>query len=188
MKTITLGDTVVVSDPCYSIPTWCQCILKDVLPGRYNVMCDKFSSDGWGERVSTLMVVHEHFNTENKLSWRREPADIGVDSGQCGIFDKKSYRSDDAAERIATPIIDFMMPYNDTDGDKWYEKICKFTLSDEQWGVYDTGAVSCSGIGDGGYTLRVAKFKGKVIGILLDYHMEVLNNNVIELLRQSHIL
>lgn len=187
MKTITLGDTVVVSDPCYSIPTWCQHILKDVLPGKYNVMCDKMDCS-WGNRVSTLMVVHEHFNKEDKLSWRKVDADIGVDSGQCGIFDKKSYRSDDAAECITTPDSNFFLPYDGTEGDKWYEKMCKFTLSEHQWGAYDTGAVSCSGIGDGSYTLRVAKYKGKVIGILLDYHIEVLNNNVIELLRESHIL
>ena len=34
-KRITLTNRVVVSDPCYDIPTWCQIILNNVLPGGY---------------------------------------------------------------------------------------------------------------------------------------------------------
>jgi hypothetical protein len=47
--------------------------------------------------------------------------------------------------------------------------MCKFTLCDDQWGSYNTGVVSSSGCGDGSYRLLVAKHKGKIVGIALDY-------------------
>jgi hypothetical protein len=43
--------------------------------------------------------------------------------------------------------------------------MCKFTLGKESWGLYDTGAVSSSGIGDGMYPLEVMMDNGKVVGI-----------------------
>jgi hypothetical protein len=38
--------------------------------------------------------------------------------------------------------------------------------------MYDTGVVSSSGIGDGGYRCLVAKHKGKIVGIAIDFGME----------------
>jgi hypothetical protein len=43
------------------------------------------------------------------------------------------------------------------------------TLSDEQWGAYDTGVVSSSGYGDGSYRLLVAKANGDIVGIGIDF-------------------
>ena len=54
-------------------------------------------------------------------------------------------------------------------GEKWYEKMCKFTLCDDQWGSYNTGVVSSSGIGDGSYKLLVAKHNGMIVGIAIDF-------------------
>jgi hypothetical protein len=82
------------------------------------------------------------------------------------------YRNDEVAEGITSPETDFVLPYNDSEGDMWYEKICRFTLSGQRWGVYDTGVVSSSGIGDGGYRCLVAKKNGKIVGIAIDYLME----------------
>lgn len=172
MKTINLEEEVMVSDPCYSIPTWCQIKLTGVLPGKYKTICRiTTETNGWGDRCSILMAVHENYLLEN-LSWRNHPGEVGVDSGQAGIFSFESYRNDEVAEGITTPEIDFVLPYNDKEGDKWYEKICKFTLSNERWGLYDKGVVSCSGIGDGGYRCLVTKKNGKIVGIAIDYLME----------------
>jgi hypothetical protein len=170
MKTINLGSEVMVSDPCYSVPTWCQHKLKDVLPGEYQTTA--FKSDntgGWGMRCAALVAVHNDY-LEDDLSWRTvTTAMIGVDSGQCGIFDMESYRNDSIVDEITTPDVDFFLGYGDSEGDKWYEKMCKFTLCDDQWGSYNTGVVSSSGCGDGSYRLLVAKHKGKIVGIALDY-------------------
>lgn len=177
MNCITLNEEVMVSDPCYSIPTWCQVKLKDVLPGKYRTNCRiTNNTGGWGERCSVLMVVHEDYVLEN-LSWRNQPGDVGVDSGQAGIFCMTGYRNDEVAEGITTPPLDrpFVLPYREN-GDKWYDKMCQFTLSGDRWGSYDTGVVSCSGIGDGGYRCLVAKKNGKIVGIAIDYLMEKFPN------------
>ena len=36
-KTIKLSDIVMVSDPCYKVPTWCQKKLTNVLNGEYKI-------------------------------------------------------------------------------------------------------------------------------------------------------
>ena len=169
MEKIYLGSEVMVSDPCYSVPTWCQHKLTNVLPGEYSTTA--FKSDetgGWGTRCAALVAVHKDW-IEDDLSWRTvTAADIGVDSGQCGIFDMESYRNDTVAEEITSPSPNFILPY-DGEGDKWYEKMCGLTLSDQQWGSYNTGVVSSSGYGDGSYRLLVAKHNGKIVGIAIDY-------------------
>ena len=54
-------------------------------------------------------------------------------------------------------------------GDKWYDKMCQFTLGKEQFGLYDTGVVSSSGIGDGLYPMDVMMDGDKIVGIRLEY-------------------
>jgi hypothetical protein len=170
MKTIEFNDVVMVSDPCYTIPTWCQIKLTNVLPGSYKPFVHKSNSFGWGMRCHYLGVVHTDFANQD-LTWREAPGEVGVDSGQAGIFSIEGYRNDELAESITTPDSKFNIG-RDGDGDAWYEKMCQFTLSDNQWGSYDTGVVSSSGIGDGGYRCLVAKKDGKIVGICIDYLME----------------
>ena len=172
MNQITLSENVMVSDPCYSLDTWCQTKLDNVLPGLYRTNCRITNNTGGrGERCSVLLVVHEDYVLEN-LSWRNHPGEVGVDSGQAGIFCMTGYRNDEVAKGITSPETDFVLPYNDSEGDIWYEKMCKFTLGNPRWGSYDTGVVSSSGIGDGGYRCLVAKKNGKIVGIAIDYLLE----------------
>ena len=52
IKTIVkLGNEVVVSDPCYTIPTWCQVIVKDVKEGDYIPFVLNSNLSGWGGRI-----------------------------------------------------------------------------------------------------------------------------------------
>lgn len=165
MKTINLSDTVMVSDPCYSVPTWCQHKLTGVLPGKYLSTVLKSDERAWGERIGLLVAVHEDYAGHRDLTWRTvKGANIGVDSGQCGIFSMETYRNDDV----------FQEPNNfgyscHESGDHWYGHMCDRTLTDEQWGSYDSGVVSSSGIGDGSYRLLVAKKDGNIVGIGVDY-------------------
>ena len=62
------------------------------------------------------------------------------------------------------------------------------TLDGERWGTYPNGIVASSGIGDGGYELRVAKHKGKIVGILLDFFMTELTVGIIETIRKNNML
>ena len=168
MNQITLSENVMVSDPCYSLDTWCQTKLNGVLPGKYNVDVQKSDEGDWGTRVSSITIIHEDY--EDTDDWEQH-SECGVDSGQCGIFCMTSYRNDELSKGITTPPLDkpFVLPYNDKGGDMWYEKMCQFTLGENQWGVYDTGVVSSSGLGDGQYPLDVMMDGDKIVGMRLDY-------------------
>jgi len=190
MNRITLESEVMVSDPCYTDETWCQIKLKDVLPGTYLTTVKKTVDRSWGERCSVLLAVHENY-VEDSLTWRNYPGQIGVDSGQAGIFSLSTYKNDDIASSITTPdkTYDgrpFTLGVKDRPGDEWYEKMCQFTLSPESWGSYDRGVVSSSGIGDGGYRCLVAKHKGKIVGIAIDFFMEKFPNKFLNDIIMEH--
>jgi hypothetical protein len=167
MKKITLGNKVVVSDPCYTIPTWCQIVVNDVLPGEYLSSVEMVDLNEWGTRSNTMVAIHKDY-LDAKLRFSEYPGTVGVDSGQAGIFDFDSYRNDEVAEGITTPSVDFNLGEKG-EGEKWYEKMCKFTLSEKSWGVYDSGIVSSSGVGDGSYDLYVAKIDKKVVALAIDF-------------------
>lgn len=179
MKTITLSNEVMVSDPCYTVPTWCQHKLTDVLPGEYQCTVQKFNDRHWGKRCSFIIVVHKDYNTEDKLNWRKLPFDIGVDSGQAGIFSMETYRNNEVFVTGSR---------KENDGEEWYRNISDFTLDTPFWGTYPNGIVSRSGCGDGGYELRVAKHKGKIVGMFLDFFMEDLKGKDIETFRKNNML
>ena len=92
----SLGNKVMVSDPCYSTDTWCQGVLENVRKGfwdAYIKMCDK---GPWGIRVAELIVINLDYNDEytglesediNEL----QNFEVGVDSGTAGIFDYEYY-------------------------------------------------------------------------------------------------
>lgn len=108
--TIKLGSKVMVSDPCYGLGTWCQGVLENVLPGNYK--CDvEYSDEGdWGERVSAIEVVHENY--DRPAEFKPEDFEVGVDSGQAGIFDYDYYAKyhTDSKER-------------DHVDDEWYDRL-----------------------------------------------------------------
>ena len=169
MNRITLSENVMVSDPCYTPDTWCQTKLDNVLPGLYNVEVERHDEGtGWGVRVSSITVIHKDYTDTD--DWEQH-SECGVDSGQCGIFCMTGYRNDELSKSITTPTLDnpFVLPYNDKGGDMWYEKMCHFTLCEPQWGLYDTGVVSSSGIGDGMYPLDVMMDGDKIVGMRLEY-------------------
>jgi hypothetical protein len=166
MKKITLGQVVMVSDPCYTEPTWCQVKLSNVNKGTYYVNVIKQDEGNWGVRCGKLIAIHENYR-DGQFPWMLyETGIIGVDSGQAGIFDYPTYRKDGL--NIETPAIDFAIG-RDSEGDEWYEKMCKFTLSENSWGVYDNGVVSSSGIGDGSYNLFLMEDGDVVVGMMIDF-------------------
>jgi hypothetical protein len=169
MKTIQLSSEVMVSDPCYTNPTWCQHKLTNVLPGEYLTNVIKSDEGSWGIRIGALVAIHKDY-VEDPLSFRQvKSADIGVDSGQAGIFSMETYRKDEIFMNEVSEFNKSYKGWKDDGGEQWYGHMCDRTLGDEGWGVYDRGVVSCSGYGDGSYELSVAKHKGKVVGIAINY-------------------
>lgn len=41
---IKLGNSVMVSDPCYTLDTWCQAKVDNVKEGEYNTYCHKIDT------------------------------------------------------------------------------------------------------------------------------------------------
>lgn len=113
--TITLGARVMVSDPCYGLGTWCQGVLENVLPGQYDCNVEYSDEGDWGIRVSAIEVSHESYRGKF-IALDHEDFDVGVDSGQAGIFDYDYYAKYhmDATER---PHVN----------DDWYDMVCDKT-------------------------------------------------------------
>ena len=87
---ITLNDKVMVSDPCYGLNTWCQGVLENVLPGQYDCNVEYSDEGDWGTRVSAIEVTHVDYD-RCTLDEELEKFEVGVDSGQAGIFDYEYY-------------------------------------------------------------------------------------------------
>jgi len=177
---INLGKSVIVTDPSYNTETWCQAKVDNVKEGEYISHCEIVDTDGWGKRCSLLIASHSSYNVNN-LNWEVYPKEIGVDSGQAGIFDMAYYRKDGLD--IEVPKVGYdgqpfdrldeiMKPENE--GDDFYLKMCKFTLSEKKWGGFENGVVCQSGYGDGGYVLYVAReeYSGKIIGFCIDFMVQ----------------
>jgi hypothetical protein len=164
-KTITLGNEVYVTDPCYSVPTWCQLKFDNVLPGEW--ICWMVYDEHQGtNRNAELHMQHKDHSASIDLMYDWF-GDFGVDSGQAGVFDAASYRDDAAAANFKTPRIDFVLPGDKIEGDAWYESICRYTLAEDGWGAYDAGVVSSSGWGDGMYPVYGAEVDGKIVALNL---------------------
>ncbi len=177
-KQIVLGSEVMVSDPCYTEPTWCQVKLNNVKPGNYYAFHKKHDAGDWGVRSSMIMVIHEDHINDN-LRWKESDREVGVDSGQAGIFSYDTYRNDSLDMEVPTVGYDgknfdwidtALKPENE--GDVWYNKMTKMTLTEKGWGTYSNGIVSRSGFGDGGYQLFTVTRYGKVIGMAIDFAVE----------------
>ena len=61
MELIKLESEVVVSDPCYTLPTWCQAVVTKVKPGMYHTNVRKFDAGSWGVRCAMVFAIHEDY-------------------------------------------------------------------------------------------------------------------------------
>lgn len=107
---ITLGNKVRISDPCYGIDTWCAGTLENVLEGKYMCYSRHVDSGDWGHRVASIEISHEDYL--DIAPTELQNIDVGVDSGQAGIYD-----------------LDYFIKVKaDKNGiDAWYDKICDST-------------------------------------------------------------
>lgn len=133
---------IMVSDPCYSLSTWCNNIL-DIKKGEYVMSVESKNEGDWGCRNSVLQINHIDYMSV-------EPNEyiccVGVDSGQCGFFDYEYY-----AKYHKKDFVD-----EDVEDNAWYHRVCELTLNNPNYGIIDNmGCVSESGYGDGGYNVYV---------------------------------
>ena len=107
---IKLGDKVRVSDPCYDVDTWCAGTLENVLPGEYQCFTQRVDMKDWGVRIANTEVRHKNYLDVEPTEL--QDIDVGVDSGQCGIYDLEY----------------FIEARKDKHGDdEWYDRVCDIT-------------------------------------------------------------
>lgn len=148
---IELHGTCFITDPCYSTDAWCQEYLNKIAIGTYNCFYSVGEIKGWGPRVSAIKILLNGLeNSESSLKRRVLSYNIGVDSGQAGIFEGHYYEVNQPQK-------------------EWYEKVCRITLDKPCVGIIDNkGIVAESGIGDGLYTLYGYFNKERdLVGLLL---------------------
>ena len=155
---IKLGESVYVSDPCYSIGTWCQALLVGVVPGYYRAFINKAETD-WYERITDLWVVNDEEILDNGAKFPTELVEghhMGVDSGMCGIFDESYYKHFHTSEWLDR---------------NWYDKVCNMTANVNCGSTMDgVCAFSATGFGDGAYELYIKKnSEGKIVAIGIQF-------------------
>jgi len=130
--------TVVISDPCYERGTWCagELAVKKGTWKAFVIFRDN--------RVGELLAYHTSINLSTLKGWEMLPFEVGVDSGQAGIFDDIVYARDD---------------------DAWYRSCSAITLKAPGAGVLKNGVVAESGHGDGSYNCYTSKLEGEIIAI-----------------------
>lgn len=157
------GTKLMVTDPCYTRGTWswCQGVVENVLPGKWRARADfqdNGQTGGWGDRVAVLEAHHEGFlRSYIDRRWERCSFEVGVDSGQAGIFDESRYPQGETGDY----------------GSKgsFYNDCCETTLGEHMFGsVQGMGVVSRSGYGDGGYVAHVARDdEGHVVAVKVTF-------------------
>lgn len=183
-KPIKLKNTVMVTDPCYDMKTWCNIKVNDVLPGTYQIFVRRAKSkEDCYDGVSRLLLVHEnyvHYFKNDKedlisdidgtnllkkveLVHRYHQTPIGVDSGLAGFFN-----------------YDYFTKIKHSSNEKqtrWYHKVCD-KIGNRHYTKIDTqGFISTNWFGDGGYNLftfvdKADTTKEITVGFLLDYRLE----------------
>ena len=160
---------IVISDPCYE-----REIIAAELPAKNGKWEAEtyFNSD---DRVSHLIVHHENYPINNEHEGDVAPFDVGVDSGQAGVFDSDFYRNDEAVAHLT----DEDRHYKEDkirEDEPWYSWCCDRTLGADCAGIVPHGAVSSSGYGDGCYECRLVKDTYTpdypVVGVIIEFISE----------------
>jgi len=154
---VEFAGKVVVSDPRYDRDARYVQTGFPVLPGRYHVYAVHIHIEDVDTCVASLLFRHEDCDQIPFRGWKDIDAEIGVDSGQCGIFDDSIFPqvTDQAAQ------------------ESFYKECWNITSFDDQAGIMQSGkgAVSCSGYGYGSYNLSVIEHNGTNAALLLDYNL-----------------
>jgi len=168
----TESNVLRITDPCYTKDTWCAGTLKNCEIGEWSAfLIDSFEGD-WGNRVAQSLAIFGDISTEeakkilDESDWKTSKIDVGVDSGQCGIFEDEKYPDGDPGE------------YGDKES--FYGKCCNLTGELEpSGGVLDFGLVSSSGYGDGSYDCLFTHNKNNKIFAVTIVFIDQIESNFI---------
>lgn len=171
---IELSGKVIVSDPCYDRSVCCMATGVAVKPGTYATYIIKKNEKDFGVRVAAIVALHIGYIKSMKKEWTPYDCDIGVDSGQCGIFDDAAYPADEKSGGEFG------------DETSFYDECCMLTLGKNQGGVLiaRNGVVSSSGYGDGSYELLYQCHEGERVALMVNFDLEK-NSKIMKALVKS---
>lgn len=145
------SERVIISDPCYSKGTWCAGTIENVSNGTWQASAT-LTPLRFGAINSEVRAVLK--GSWPETDWEDTNIDVGVDSGQAGIFDYDIYPDKPG----------------DYDEGTWYFSGCQVTEGYYGAGVIIGGVISRSGHGDGSYKAFVRKDRdGRVVEIKIDF-------------------
>jgi len=152
MKEVQLGEfeitsgRILLSDPCYDFGTWCT----QTVDGKNGTWRATSIQDGV---CHELIACHQSYGTYMEGDWKKLDESLGVDSGQCGIYDVQFYNV-----KPSSAVLDEFLAKVEEDWlssmkirKPWYFINCVTTMTELRCGVIPYGCVSSSGYGDGGY-------------------------------------
>lgn len=147
---VTTSSNILAIDPCYDEDL--GTVISNAALGKWSAFVAYSDEKIWGRRVASIEIYHDDFRVSHLLDsrWKSYGHDaVGVDSGQAGFFQLERYQENGKGD------------FNDKDS--FYGKVCDLTLSNEQCGLLEYGAVSSSGFGDGGYELQTIEKDGQTV-------------------------
>lgn len=170
----SLGNKVMISDPCYCINALDQGVLENVREGFWDAYIKTSNEGDEGVYVSELVAINLDYNSEyNELNSEDinelQEFTVGVDSGTAGIFD-----------------YDYYCKCHNENGvdDEWYDnQICNqffptYAIDSYENSVFTefNGVASTTGYGDGAYNCYVVRnTEGEIIGIKIVYISDSFN-------------
>jgi hypothetical protein len=164
------SDALIVSDPGHEAElAEGDHPLSGLVPnprrGTWNARVTIVDAGDWGPRVSELVAVHAG---SAGAAWQPSPHEIGVDSGQAGIFDRAHFgRDSDVPKDYRWGKEGMLVPE-----EPWYSLCCDKTLSETQAGTIPFGAVSSAGLGDGSYRWFVRRDAGEAVAVRIEFLTE----------------
>ena len=164
------GDKLIACDPCRkSTEEWYNVIIKDMLPGKYNVKATVFDNEetnGWGDRVAELTIQHEKYDNQDYAPMERitdRHNCVGVDTGTACFANLEAYEESIKDEQAHERKLDRLWRAIDTN-------------EEAQAAICNNIAASSSGIGDGCYDVYVqyADIDGyiKVVSVSIEFLRE----------------
>lgn len=150
---------IVVSDPCYELDCVCADSIRNAIIGRWDA-CITIRDFGYlGNRVTHICANAVGFPCDD--DWRLRGRDIGVDTGQAGLFDRRYFN-----DATVTQTADWFSPARFDNA--WYSLCCDRTLNG-YGAVIPYGVVRRSAFGDGIYRCHVCESGGRVSAIAIEF-------------------
>jgi hypothetical protein len=155
LPSFAVTKAIHITDPCYDRGTWCAQWDVAAKAGKWVASAVLGDLPGWGERVTNIVVRHESFDPNGQQDWEFL-GNVGVDSGQAGVFAAEAYPEGDETGDMR-------------DLESFYGKCCALTIAEPRYGTFAGGFVTSSGLGDGSYPVEVVRIAGKVVAVRIDF-------------------